>query len=402
MQTAVQIAAVRTSDRRDGIIGMDSNRRLQIQEWVVWNPFSRPNLFPRRLSLLLCMRQDTAHNRPPEIEALETRTLFSSQILGSFAGHLPSRLPVAGTSQFTLHLTNPGRTAVTEPATIQVFASPTPTANSAEVLLTTQQQSLRIKANSAVNTRLAVPTPTTLPTGNYFLLAELNGQIITTAAVAVQSPFSSLSVSFAGLPGKPIEIDGWSAGARAAAVAVTNSGNVPLKGTVDVSLYLSADGLVDGTQSLLATVPNVNIALKPGKSKVVQLRIAVPPGTAVGGYFLIAELTAVGNLSTALPAGSSTAVSSRRVAIVTQLPVSYRQHNSGDVVVDTLGGGGYCDTSAGCVDDGTGDGIADSGGSDSADYPDISDSDVPDDSGADDSDDSDSGYSDSADDDSGN
>ena len=346
------------------------------------------------------MRQASQHTRLPQIESLENRTLFSGQpftgqLIGSFAGHLPGTLPVAGSSQITLHLTNPAKTAVVEPATIQIFASPTAAPDPSEMLLATVQQTLRIKPRSAASTRVIVPTPTTLPTGKYFLLAEVNGAVITAAPVQIQSPFSALSVSFAGLPGKPIEIDGWSAGARAAAIEVTNTGNVPLNGNVGLTLSLSADGLADGTQSLLATAANVKVSLKPGKSKVVQLRIAVPPGTSAGGYFLISQLNGLGSLTTVVPAGNSTAVSSRRVAVVNQLPVPHRSGNNVDVVVDSGGVTGGCDTSAGCVDDGGGDVFVDyGGGDDSGNYTAISDSDGSDDSdnsGGDDPDSSDDG-----------
>ena len=364
------------------------------------------------MSLLLCMRQDTQYNRPPEIEALENRTLFSAALTASFIGHVPSQLPVAGTSQITVHLTNPGKTAVVEPATLQVFASPTPLPTSspatsptsspdpAEVLLGTHQETLKLKGHSTANTRFTIASPTTLPTGNYFLVTELNGQVMTSSPVQIQAPLSNLAVSFAGLPGKPIEIDGWSAGKRTAALDVTDTGNVAINGNVNLSLYLSSDGQVDGTQTLLATIPNVKVALKPGKSKVVQVRIAVPPGTAVGGYFLIGELVGTDALTTAVTASSSTVVSTRRVAVVSQLPVPIQVNNSVNVV-NAIGGGDCCDTTPVYVDDGGGVIVADSGG-DSGGYADVSDSDGSDDSGSDDSgaDDSGSDDSDSGDDDS--
>ena len=352
-----------------------------------------PNLWCRQLSLHVCMRQPGKHHlRPPMIEMLENRRLLSADLIGAFAGHLPKQLPVIGTSQIAVRLTNDGAAKAVEPVTVQLFASPTPTPNPTDLLLATNQQNLRLNPRASVNSRLTVTTPTTLPGGSYFLLAEVNGSVVTAAPVQIQAPFSDLAVEFAGLPSRPVEIDGQSAGKRVATVNVVNDGNVPVHGKVNVSFYLSTDNTLDSSDPLLATVSNVAVSLKPGAKKAVGFHIAVPPGTAIGGYFVIARLTPA-TAATNVSSANNIAVSSSRLAVVNQLPHPAQINKTVNVYLSSSGGGGGAcvDDSGDCSDDG-GTVVAVSDGDDGGDSNDSS-------SGADDSS-SDNSSSDSSSDDS--
>ncbi len=300
--------------------------------------------------------------------------MLSADLSGAFTGLLPTELPFGGTSQIDVRLTNTGNTRAAEPVDVQLFASTTPTPHAGDLPLASRQENLRLNPKQAANVKLDVPSPITLPTGEYDLIAEVNGSVVTAAPVQIQAPFSDLAVTFAGLPAKPVEIDGYSSGTRVASVDVTNTGNVRLGGKVDVSLYLSADGALDSTASLLATANNTTISLKPGGSKAVVFRIAVPPGTTDGGYFLIAKLTP-GVALTDTNTANNVAVSSRRIAVVTQLPHPTTVNKTVNVYLTTTGGGGYDTTDDGstvCVSDG-GDAVA-SPGDDTGDSSDVSDS----------------------------
>jgi hypothetical protein len=351
-----------------------------------------------------------ANHPGPIIESLEDRRLLSADLSAAFPGRLPAALPVDGTSVINVRLTNHGNSIAQGPVQVELFASTDGTLDDGDLSLITKSLNVSLRPHAAQNVRLSFTTPTTLADGDYDLLAEVVGSpaVVGTPVVAaspapveIQTPFSDLSLQFATLPSQPIELDGASAGKRIATVFVTNSGNVPVRGRVDVSLYLSTDDVLDGSDPLLATASNRPIALKPGAHSITGFRIAIPPGTAVGGYFLIAEMTPVGTLVDSNPA-DNVAVSPRRVAVVTTLPQTHgNNHNSyssgasvagGDDVVTTVD----CppDDSSQAADDSSDDSqpVAADPSSDSSDDP----SDSTDDS-SDSSDDSSDGSSSSPD-----
>jgi hypothetical protein len=190
------------------------------------------------------------------------------------------------------------------------------------------------------------------------LLAEVNGALVTAAPVNIQAPFSDLAVSFAGLPSKPVEIDGYSAGQRVATVNITNDGNVAVNGKINLSLYLSANNVLDTNASLIQTISDAKVALKPGKSKAVQFHIAVPPGTAIGGYFLLARANGLGSLAS-VTSSNSVAVSSRRIAVVNQLPRAININNNTYVnIYGDAGDGGDYDNGGYVDDSGDSDAVA--------------------------------------------
>jgi hypothetical protein len=305
------------------------------------------------------------------IELLEDRRLLSADVSATFPGRLPAALPVDGTSVINVRFTNLGNSIARGPVQVELFASTDGTLDNGDLSLITKSLNLQLRPRAAEDLRLSFPTPTTLADGDYDLLAEVVGSPAvagTTVAevsptpVSIQTPFSDLSLQFATLPSQPIELDGASAGLRIATVFIANSGNIPVHGRVDVSLYLSTDNVLDSSDPLLATANNRPIALKPGSHELTGFRIAVPPGTAVGGYFLIAEMTAVGTLVDSNPA-DNVAVSPRRVAVVTQLPQTHGQDRTNYGSGASVANGGGVVSSVDCPPDtGSGDDSTDESG----------------------------------------
>jgi hypothetical protein len=166
--------------------------------------------------------------------------------------------------------------------------------------------------------------------GNYYLLAKIDGSIIagnnpatdivaSPAAVAVHAPFTDLGISFLRLPAHPVEIDGASSGNATAAVRIVNEGNSTARGNVSLGFYLSSDATLDASDPLLATVPNRAIRLRANAAKTFTFNIAVPPNTAIGGYFLFAVMTP-GSGIVDTNSNNNVAISSQRVAVVNRLP----------------------------------------------------------------------------------
>ena len=106
-------------------------------------------------------------------------------------------------------------------------------------------------------------------------------------AVAVEPATADLSAAFATTtavvtrPGK-----------RATAVVrVTNAGNTAAVGTVGLTLYTSADGLLDATAGLVTTLPPRKLKLAPGKSVTLRVTFAVPADLTPGTTSLVANLS---------------------------------------------------------------------------------------------------------------
>ena len=103
----------------------------------------------------------------------------------------------------------------------------------------------------------------------------------------------NLSASFGAvsLPGVFVPGDKGSA-----QVLIANAGGVA-KGKVNVELYASLDGVIDGSDTLLdtgATLANKSINLKTGKTAKLTGKFVVPASLANGEYFLIARVTPLG------------------------------------------------------------------------------------------------------------
>jgi hypothetical protein len=128
---------------------------------------------------------------------------------------------------------------------------------------------------------------------------------------------------------------------------VVNSGNLTATTGFTVSYYLSADPMLDSTDPLLAQSTTAPVTLRPGQGKGVSLRLGVPPGTAVGGYFLFAVLTPT-NAAVNSVTSNDVAISDRRVAVVTRLPrpvviqnFTEVYYEGPDYYYDETGGYGY-------------------------------------------------------------
>jgi hypothetical protein len=135
-----------------------------------------------------------------------------------------------------------------------------------------------------------------------------------------------------------------------ATVKIADTGNIAQRGTVNLDFYLSADAVLDNSDPLLATVIGKSISLKPGAQQAASFKIAIPPGTAVGAYFLFATMTPAASIGDANP-GNNVAISSQRVAVVNTLPHPTRivnQISNVNVIVNVDQSTAVYNTDSGC------------------------------------------------------
>ena len=90
-----------------------------------------------------------------------------------------------------------------------------------------------------------------------------------------------------------------------------NLGNAAASGMVDLSLYASADQVLDPADVTLAAIEGLPITLAGGRSRRVRVNFRVDSSVPAGSYFLIA--TAAPNVQpTDTNSVDNTAVSSTR------------------------------------------------------------------------------------------
>ena len=147
----------------------------------------------------------------------------------------------------------------------------------------------KVKLKGNLHATLAVnlnSLPATVPTGNYYLIAKISdasGSIAiaaSSATIGVEAPRHDLAGSFVKVPATA------KAGRHfSATVLVTNEGNVPLKGALQIDAEASVSGTPDAN---LAPAGKHPINLQPGRS--VRIAINGLSVAAAGNYFLIAQL----------------------------------------------------------------------------------------------------------------
>lgn len=103
---------------------------------------------------------------------------------------------------------------------------------------------------------------------------------------------------------------------KSVSIQITNTGDSPAAGPVNVNLYLSADASLDNSDTLIGHVSR-NIHLKPGKRSGLAVGVNVPAPLSPGNYELILSID--GSSAGVLGSTPSTAVAPGAVQV--QQPV---------------------------------------------------------------------------------
>jgi hypothetical protein len=199
-------------------------------------------------------------------------------------------------------LTDVGDQDFSGPVTLTLFASTDNTADAnTDTKLAEVTKKLKLKAGAAAKPlKLKVQFPAVSADGDYFLIAQATGTgvaggqasaVAQGSAVHIERPVVNLVG--AGASPTPLTL---TAGKKASlSLPLTNNGNVPAKGSVNVDLLLSIDGM-EASAKPLATVP-AKVSINPGASKTVKLKLTLPAGTSPGGMFVLARVSGTGPLA---------------------------------------------------------------------------------------------------------
>jgi hypothetical protein len=188
--------------------------------------------------------------------------------------------------------------------------------------------------------KLRFDSPASLPGGSYYLIASAAGTTAPfdsvsdfSAATAVASPspvqvepsLVDLSARITRLPHGEVEAGG-SGHDSPVEIEVSNAGNAPAVGRVEVRLYLSADANLDAFDTAAGVVPSHPLKIAPGRTRTIPARLAIPEGITPGLYYVLAVVDS-SNAIVEMDETNNLAASAAPISVVTAPP---HDHGGGD------------------------------------------------------------------------
>lgn len=224
----------------------------------------------------------------PMIEGLESRSYLSANVVPSFAGTIPtSELTNAKTKDvLKVDLSNTGTTAQKGSLTLSIFLTPDATGATGltaahQVISKTINIGIKAGKSKVVPVKLgAIPN---LGAGQYFFDAQVVDAGVTTNAVT--SSATTVAQGFTSLTGAiPAVVAKAKVGKTIPFVfTVTNNGNIPATGTLEVELEVSI--ATNGTNPTLVSDKMKKIDIKKGQTKRFILPGKLPATVAAGTYY---------------------------------------------------------------------------------------------------------------------
>lgn len=283
---------------------------------------------------------------PDFAELLECRLFWSATLSGTFAGRVPAALSPAQSNHVSLRLINNGDQSANGPVNVNLYASSGPTLNPGAPLLASASRMIRLRPGRGANVPLRFNSPTGLQDGSYFLLAQVGGNgstalVTSPRPVSIQHPFIDLVGQFYSFPIGAVDVN--NTGKDVLSVRVINRGNVPAAGALAVSFYASADTTPDPSDPLVGVAAR-NVRIRPGGSQIFTAPITFPSGTAVGNYYVFAQVDSARAFAESNEDNNTAAGPRQLIAANVPAPVvsdhrdGHHHHHDGQVVVVESGG----------------------------------------------------------------
>ncbi len=178
--------------------------------------------------------------------------------------------------------------------TLNLYASSDGSVSDGTLLDTVTIPSLRLASLASKTEKLKFTYGPSLASGTYSLIAQVNATAYNSTptqaastSVVVCAPTVELTTVFAG--GEQIKVN--PGHNQNVVVTVTNDGNTTANGTIDLTLYESANYVLDASATTLTRITGHAIKLRAGRSMTIRLHFVAPAGSAGGSYDLIASTT---------------------------------------------------------------------------------------------------------------
>ena len=284
------------------------------------------------------------------IESLESRLMWSASLSGSFAGHLPVSLSPFKPNRVALRVVNTGDELAGGRVSVNLYASDSAAPGGSQTLLSSSQRTIRVQPGRAMNLPLRFNSPSGLPDGNYYLLAQLGGDAVRASGAAIASaqpvrfsqPFIDLVGQFSTFPVGPVDVNNGTGGVLGA--RVFNRGNAPAAGPLAVSFYASTDATPGPSDALIAVAAR-SVRIAPGGSQVFSAPITFPSGFAAGNYYVFAQVDSAQAFAESNEDNNTVLAPRQLIAanvppptVVDQRHEDHHDHHHGDVVVVSSGG----------------------------------------------------------------
>jgi uncharacterized delta-60 repeat protein len=234
-----------------------------------------------------------------------------SQVSVAFAKVTPPATNIAGqklNARASVVITNT-QAAIRQKIGVRIFASTTTDLDGSQVLLESVDPNLALKLGQKHTFNFLIRSlPTTLPTGQYYLLSEVvdaTGATSLTASsqtIAVVAPLIDPVVTLASVVPTTIKPNG----IGSVLITVSNEGNISA-GVLELRLSFSTDGIT-AVGSPLRTM-KIALTVPTGRSVRFKLAFRVPRTTAAGMYFPIVSATLDGVAAAVASSSSAMTVS---------------------------------------------------------------------------------------------
>ncbi len=232
--------------------------------------------------------------------------------------NLPAEGIVTATKQQAIvTLLNDGNRTIAGTVHFSLYTTPTVGGTDTPIVPKPIPVSINLAPGKSINVSLKFIGPNETVANQQFILANVstvgvvtetntvngvdpNNTVLTTAPVLFTPPSVALVDAIVGT--LPVSVVGGSAGSTN--LQVFNDGNIPFNALVTVTLYVSADQMLDGGDAQVL-FGGTNRSIAVGKSIQFPLKFNYPTNLANGNYFLLAQVA-----STTTPvAGSVPAIS---------------------------------------------------------------------------------------------
>ncbi|MCP4710345.1 MAG: hypothetical protein GY869_17115, partial [Planctomycetes bacterium] len=203
------------------------------------------------------------------------------------------------TVKVVLAMSNDGNVRIDDTMDISFYLSTDAILDGGDELITElTDYNVALNPSSIITYSTKLTLPLSMPTADYYLLADIDSNddineadesnnLAFSDPVTIEEAYIDLTATMNTITVDDVLLGGDNVNVT---VNVTNTGNVKAAGFMDISYYLSTDGILDGGDTLLSVSSDAKVALNPNKSKTYKAEVVMPTGMPTADYFLLADI----------------------------------------------------------------------------------------------------------------
>lgn len=228
-----------------------------------------------------------------------TPTANASPYAVEITSKTPSSAIGGAKEKVTLRVTNPQGINYRGPLNLSLYLGTEDSIDDNAVPVFSTLIANGVLRKGVTNFNLRYTVPSSLPTGNYYLLGSVTAgadasstsdtpaSTRNAATIAVTPPTFSFKVIVREQTAVLL-----TAGFKSISdITLTNTGNIDSNGGITIDVYASPSGTLDSNSILLDTL-NTTIKLAPSHSRSYRVTFIPPPALPTGDYFLVAQASA--------------------------------------------------------------------------------------------------------------